>query len=244
MPYGGNNLPPSLAPIARSQNQGYQIRGAASQGSNAVLRTAISNAAGHAPNNNTPMPPQSCSRVASATGASGVGQMNINTSQAAAAHAANTQAILQAPVWNPSMGPSPSIMPSGQKIPTNPATNMSNMSQAQPITANQICKTFPRDAKYFKLGEIISIPFHEPNSNPNLQPQDHRLRLTWKGSVFTKRRMMVVLWIYKRDMFCLPLYSFNGAGLNSKSRFIQPEYVCLKELRCDEVRQAGRLRSN
>ena len=160
--------------------------------------------------------------------------MNINTSQAAAAHAANTQAILQAPVWNPSMGPSPSIMPSGQKIPTNPATNMSNMSQAQPITANQVCKTFPRDAKYFKLGEIISIPFHEPNSNPNLQPQDHRLRLTWKGSVFTKRRMMVVLWIYKRDMFCLPLYSFNGAGLNSKSRFIQPEYVCLKN--CDATK--------
>lgn len=140
------------------------------------------------------------------------------------------QAIIAAPVWNPSQGPPPSIMPaSGQKLPANKfPTAKSGISVAQPNTANDVCRIWNRDRTAFKAGEIISLPFHEANTNPNLQPQDYRLRLSHQGSVFTKRRMVVVLWIYKRHMFCVPLYSFEGQGLNKKSTFIQPEYVCLK----------------
>ena len=34
-----------------------------------------------------------------------------------------------------------------------------------------------------------------------------------------------MLWLYGRDMFCVPLYTFSGTGLRNKPDFLKREYV-------------------
>jgi hypothetical protein len=83
----------------------------------------------------------------------------------------------------------------------------------------------------FHLGEIVSIPFHTANTNPHVQSNDRRLAFTCEGPVYSKRRMAIVLWIYERDMFCIPLYTHDGTGLRNKSDRLRQEYVCVVNAR-------------
>ncbi|KAK4541742.1 hypothetical protein LTR36_007451 [Oleoguttula mirabilis] len=111
-------------------------------------------------------------------------------------------------VWNPSIGPTPS--------------KVSMMSMA-------------RD---FKKGQIIAIPFHTANTNPNVDPMtDDQLAMTVQGPVYSKRRMVIIMWIHERDMFCLPLYTFNEKGLKSKGQDIKHEYVSVKNAGKPHVNQ-------
>lgn len=34
--------------------------------------------------------------------------------------------------------------------------------------------------------------------------------------------------IHEQDMFCLPLYTFNGTGLRNKAHYLRREYVSMK----------------
>ncbi|RMY29385.1 hypothetical protein D0866_08736 [Hortaea werneckii] len=67
------------------------------------------------------------------------------------------------------------------------------------------------------------------NTNPNVDPTtDDQLAMTIWGPGYSKRRMVIVMWIHERDMFCLPLYTFSGQGINSRGKDIIHEYVALK----------------
>ncbi|KAK4554907.1 hypothetical protein LTR86_008055 [Recurvomyces mirabilis] len=71
------------------------------------------------------------------------------------------------------------------------------------------------------------MPFHQSNTNPNVAVGDPALVMTHEGPVYSKRRMVIVLWIYERDMFCLPLYTHNKTGLTNKGN-VMHEYVSIK----------------
>ncbi|EGP88079.1 uncharacterized protein MYCGRDRAFT_92771 [Zymoseptoria tritici IPO323] len=77
----------------------------------------------------------------------------------------------------------------------------------------------------FTKGEIISLPFHVPNTNKDVQPNDVALTRTAEGPVYSKRRMAVVLWKHKTDMFCLPFFSFGARGITAKPVQLRDEYV-------------------
>ena len=79
----------------------------------------------------------------------------------------------------------------------------------------------------FRLGEVICAPFHTSNTNPNYNPYDERITFTVEGPAYSKRRMMVVLFIHMQDMFCLPLYSHENRGLSGKPVHLKREYVCM-----------------
>ncbi|RMX95982.1 hypothetical protein D0868_11433 [Hortaea werneckii] len=105
-------------------------------------------------------------------------------------------------VWNPSLGTTP--------------TKVSMMSMAHWRTR----MTAPS-----RVGSRVSVP----NTNPNVDPTtDDQLAMTIWGPVYSKRRMVIVMWIHERDMFCLPLYTFSGRGINSRGKDIIHEYVALK----------------
>jgi hypothetical protein len=42
--------------------------------------------------------------------------------------------------------------------------------------------------------------------------------------------MMVVLFIYMQDMYCLPLYTFGDRGLKEKPEHLKKEYVCMENV--------------
>ncbi|RMY98262.1 hypothetical protein D0862_07681 [Hortaea werneckii] len=103
---------------------------------------------------------------------------------------------------------------------------LSSMAISQPVNHAGASNCTRQD---FQKGQIIAIPFHTANTNPNVDPTtDDQLAMTIWGPVYSKRRMVIVMWIHERDMFCLPLYAFSGQGINSRGKDIIHEYVALK----------------
>ncbi|PIB01499.1 hypothetical protein CB0940_00184 [Cercospora beticola] len=91
----------------------------------------------------------------------------------------------------------------------------------------------------FKIGEVIALPYHIPNLNPNHKITHDRLKLTCEGPVFSKRRMFVILWINQADMFCLPLYSFEGQGISKKQGDLKKDYIEVKNSGVASFKQLG-----
>jgi hypothetical protein len=104
---------------------------------------------------------------------------------------------------------------------------MSTRSQAL-ATQNTVTKLSNRKAKDYRRGDVINLPFHEPNTNPSLTVGDPNLANTAAGYVYSKRRYAVVLWVNLFDVFCVPLYTFKGKGIGPKKEHVKQEYVCLK----------------
>ncbi|GAB1732293.1 hypothetical protein NU195Hw_g111t1 [Hortaea werneckii] len=136
-------------------------------------------------------------------------------------------------VWNPSLGPTPSkvsmmSMAHWRTRMTAPSRVGSRVSVRKPFY-NTVCRASNCTKQDFQKGQIIAIPFHTANTNPHVDPvTDDQLAMTIWGPVYSKRRMVIVMWIHERDMFCLPLYTFSGQGINSRGKDIIHEYVALK----------------
>jgi hypothetical protein len=75
--------------------------------------------------------------------------------------------------------------------------------------------------------------------NPNVLPNEPRLTITVEGPVYSKRRMLIVLWKHKQDMVCLPLFSHEGTGLNKKQHIIE-EYICVMNVGDGNFQNPGR----
>lgn len=93
---------------------------------------------------------------------------------------------------------------------------------------NAVCVLSNYTRRDFYVGDVIAAPFHTANTNPNADPKDPFLTFTSVGPAYSKRRMMVVLYIHQQDLHCLPLYSFSGRGLAAKAQQQQHEYACLR----------------
>lgn len=130
-------------------------------------------------------------------------------------------------MWNPSIAPTPSQFSGYQQPPSMVSSRFSTRSQARGVH-NNVCKLSGNTRRDYKLGEIISIPFHTANHNPHVHAQDPNLSWTKQGMVYSKRRMVVVLWVYEDILFCLPLYTFDKKGLSGKRRELRPEYVSVR----------------
>lgn len=127
-------------------------------------------------------------------------------------------------VYNPSMGPSPSMMTTVSAT-LSAAPSDGTMGSVARVVNTAACVLGRFRKRNFKRGDVISLPYHTSNSNPHVDPQDPNLSYTVVGPVYSKRRMVVVLWMYKETMFCVPMYSFNGKGLRSKPKHIKEDYV-------------------
>lgn len=127
---------------------------------------------------------------------------------------------------SPSQGPTPSAVTNNWR---NAPTQMTDGSVRQKMKTAW-CVLSGMSRHNFRQGEVISVPFHTANTNPNVDQTDKRLTLTYEGPTYSKRRMMVVLWIFQQHMLCLTLYSFQGRGIQAKPVFLQDEYVSMKNV--------------
>ena len=107
------------------------------------------------------------------------------------------------------------------------ASEVSSTRSIRPPYLSEFCKTTNYSRRHFRLGEVITVPYHTSNTNPHVDPDDDRLILTVVGPAYSKKRMMVVLFIHIQDMYCLPLYSFSNRGLQGKPEHLKKEYVCM-----------------
>ncbi|RMY92071.1 hypothetical protein D0862_09564 [Hortaea werneckii] len=131
--------------------------------------------------------------------------------------------------YNPSQGPTASQITTPWRPARSTRTNAS-FSSARLAVNNAVCKLTGYTRKDFQKGEVISLPHHAANTDPNIDPNtDNRWRSTVEGPVYSKRRMMVVLFIYGRDMLCLPLYTWNKSGISRRPAWLKNEYVGVQD---------------
>ncbi|RMY69722.1 hypothetical protein D0864_11047 [Hortaea werneckii] len=130
-------------------------------------------------------------------GAAGPSVSNLNI-RMAQTNVSNPYNSCAAP-YNPSQGPTAS------QITTPWRTAKTNRSKASFPSARRgintaVCKLSGYTKKDFHKGEVISLPFHCANTNPHVDPNtDDRWRSTVEGPVYSKRRMMAILFIYEQD---------------------------------------------
>jgi hypothetical protein len=161
--------------------------------------------------------------------------MNVQTPSAVAANLATLDINgPQTQDWNPnnakyykaSEGPTGSTMTTPWRH--NPtASQVSSVRSVRQPYLSQYCKAMNKTRRDFRLGEVITVPFHTSNTNPNVNPDDDCLTLTVVGPAYSKKRMMVVLFIHMQDLYCLPLYTFSNRGLKGKPDHLKKEYVCM-----------------
>ena len=151
--------------------------------------------------------------------AADLGNMNINGGP-------QTQGWNSTKYYDPSEGPTGSTMTTPWRDFTV-ASQVSSARSIRPPYLSEYCKTTSYTRHNFRLGEVITVPYHTSNTNPHVDPDDDRLTLTVVGPAYSKKRMMVVMFIHIQDMYCLPLYSFNNRGLQAKPEHLKKEYVCM-----------------
>ncbi|KAM3418545.1 hypothetical protein BST61_g4522 [Cercospora zeina] len=102
---------------------------------------------------------------------------------------------------------------------------------------NNVCVLSPYDRRSFKQGDIISVPYHIANMNPNIDKNQKELQISAQGPVFSKRRMMIVLWKTPEATLCLPLFSWQQAGIEKQDNGTNSmeNYVCVVNYRDREA---------
>lgn len=152
-----------------------------------------------------------------------MGNLELNGSESA-----DWRSPRPSPTYDPSMGPTQSTATNPRPIPTYTQSQYSKNSRASRLPfSSQYCKLSGRTRFDYRIGDLISAPFHVANTNPKVDPSDQCLTLTIEGPVYSKRRMLIVLFIHAQDMYCLPLYSFSDRGLEAKPEYVRDEYVCV-----------------
>ncbi|KAK3674675.1 hypothetical protein LTR78_005397 [Recurvomyces mirabilis] len=164
-------------------------------------------------------PTQINAAASTAALASQIGQMNLGSPPA------------QTP-WDPSQGPTHSNVDlqsmAAWRAKAAPQSFAGSAVTTRYACYNVLCRSSGWNRSNFRKGDVIAIPFHTANTNPHVDPNDPALGKTIWGPVYSKRRMVIVLWIHERDMFCLPLFTHNHTGLSGKGKHILHEYVSLK----------------
>ena len=111
------------------------------------------------------------------------------------------------PYYVASLAPSPSTVSVDWRLRGRNASQRSILSTRVGFS-NHVVRVSNYKRRDFALGDIISIPFHSPNQNPNVDAEnDVNFVHTVAGPVYSKRRMVVILQIYTENMFYLPLYT-------------------------------------
>lgn len=220
------NSRPSAASIARNQAVGPNVPNAwANTNGSTYLKRALSNA--NSQMSTSSKAPRSAYPAAPTAGNSRLAQTNNASSSTATppANAPTGPCAMQQPYMSPSMAPAASTAPAASQAGSRYSTRSTGPRPQR--FKNDVCELSNWAPAHYKLGDIIAVPFHEPNTNPNLKVGNANLTKTIDGHAFTKRRMVVVLWMYAEDMFCLPLYSFEGNGFMAKPTWYHAEYVSL-----------------
>jgi hypothetical protein len=92
--------------------------------------------------------------------------------------------------------------------------------------------TTPSSSKHnFQQGSIFVAPLHTEARPTHGTPAEQELecRNNRGDLIFTKHRKMVVIGLYDTHYTCLPIFTFNGTGIHSRTA--KDEFVCIRDHR-------------
>lgn len=124
------------------------------------------------------------------------------------------------------MAPTPSNVSASWRERGKTLSRASGRSIRQAVKT-AICRISNLSRNDFRQGDILNVPFHVANTNPNLSPNDPHLTATMIGPAYSKSRMVAVYRVFQKHMDCVPFYTNDGRGLSHKSDQEKEEWVAV-----------------
>lgn len=123
--------------------------------------------------------------------------------------------------------------------PTRRDSRLSNASYQRSLRAyselslGQSVRASMRPSDKWRGGEIeegmvISAPYHTQAHHDMVDPADEYVSFTEFGPVHSKYRKLIVVGVWAEHLDCLPLYSYNGRGLENRES-IADEYMHIRD---------------
>ncbi|KAH7227961.1 hypothetical protein BKA60DRAFT_654378 [Fusarium oxysporum] len=82
-------------------------------------------------------------------------------------------------------------------------------------------------------GTIISAPFHSQNRDDKVSTTNYHTAVSGFGPIYSKYRKMITIEIWGDHAVCLPIYSYNGKGLENRGGMAD-EYMDIRDIDDEE----------
>ncbi|RBA19569.1 hypothetical protein FPRO05_09672 [Fusarium proliferatum] len=82
-------------------------------------------------------------------------------------------------------------------------------------------------------GTIVSAPFHSQNRDDKVSTTNYHTAVSGFGPIYSKYRKMITIEIWGDHAVCLPIYSYNGKGLENRGGMAD-EYMDIRDIDDDE----------
>ncbi|KAF5983199.1 hypothetical protein FBULB1_3891 [Fusarium bulbicola] len=90
-----------------------------------------------------------------------------------------------------------------------------------------------RKLKELGPGTIISAPFHSQYRDDKVSTTNYHTAVSGFGPIYSKYRKMITIEIWGDHAVCLPIYSYNGKGLENRGGMVD-EYMDIRDIDDEE----------
>ncbi|KAH7235877.1 hypothetical protein BKA59DRAFT_533392 [Fusarium tricinctum] len=103
-----------------------------------------------------------------------------------------------------------------------------DLSLGESVTVHMRPTDLKRNRYELKPGTIISAPFHSQYRDSTVSTSNYNTAVSGFGAVYSKYRKMVILETWADHVVCLPMYSYNGRGLENRQGMVD-EYIDIRD---------------
>ncbi|SPJ70829.1 uncharacterized protein FTOL_00557 [Fusarium torulosum] len=103
-----------------------------------------------------------------------------------------------------------------------------DLSLGESVTVHMRPTDLKRNRYELKPGTIISAPFHSQYRDNTVSTGNYNTAVSGFGAVYSKYRKMVILETWADHVVCLPMYSYNGQGLENRQGMVD-EYIDIRD---------------
>ncbi|KAF4968034.1 hypothetical protein FSARC_4531 [Fusarium sarcochroum] len=112
-----------------------------------------------------------------------------------------------------------------------------DLSLGESVTVHMRDTDQKRNRRELRPGTIISAPYHSQYRDSTVSTFNSNTAVSGFGAVYSKYRKMIILEVWADHVVCLPVYSYNGIGLQNRQG-MKDEYMDIRDA-YDEAPEPG-----
>ncbi|KAM0561133.1 hypothetical protein ACHAPJ_003637 [Fusarium lateritium] len=103
-----------------------------------------------------------------------------------------------------------------------------DLSLGESVTVHMRDTDQKHNKRELRPGTIISAPYHSQYRDKTVSTVNFNTAVSGFGAVYSKYRKMIILEAWADHVVCLPIYSYNGKGLQNRQGMIE-EYMDVRD---------------
>ncbi|KAF4339395.1 hypothetical protein FBEOM_6680 [Fusarium beomiforme] len=108
-----------------------------------------------------------------------------------------------------------------------------DLSLGETVSVHMRPTDYRRKLHELQPGTIISAPFHSQNRDDKVSTTNYHTEVSGFGPIYSKYRKMIVIELWGDHAVCLPIYSYNGKGLENR-RGMTDEHMDIRDVDDEE----------